>query len=1697
MQEECEKKSSTGIEPCMNRHKPASEKTQDISHLLASIFRDLYTTEVIGKDTVTSLTKSRRGGNSYHDKYVEELQQVHLEYSRRMRDADMLEKHIIQARLQASATEERAQAEILDEVGEAYHQLGLPPVKSTFIWCLDNELLKSNNLICPQDYRTEQVPLIKAPRGKSTPGFAQPTVSYSKRVCKEPQDDGYTVIALPELTAHSLLKGSEETLTLPSSQEASDTGSNASEKGSRVGKPSLLLKPSVQSQMEDRTALQKFRKCQNFLRNPHFQPPSDRCGGKSLIMSRKKVKSTAKGMKERKTYSWCSSPEAPVPVFVASPPVVLFTEYQAGQVYETTVELRNTTAASRHVRVIPPTTPHFSVGLGRFPGDGGVVAPGMSCQYTVRFAPDSLADYEDFLLVETQSPYPLIVPLEARRPPPILTLPAVLDFGCCLAGGVKFMEVLCRNDGQSPGTFCIMPKTQWPASSLRSAVKASFTEHPPFAVSPSLFALLPGQAVVMEVIFFPAAAEVCAQSFTVVCDNCHVKDFTIQGTGQLVMLELVAVEGGEDFPELGELHDLTADHFVRFDPVNLNSISQKKLIIKNNAHLELPFHWQIMKPNLQALLPGETADPSCIQHHIATDNGFSISPSSGLLGPAQEHVFLLTYQPQELKDYHSVCHLVIRDVPDMQKINEDSSASQQFDMLPKVGDAIVMEIEVKGSAEPYKILLEPYALLIPGETYIHTTIHKRFKMWNHSKSAICFEWERISDCHIIEVEPSSGEIEMNECFDMDLILTGGRPGHFTTTLQCLVKHHNSPVGLPIEATFKGPQLTLSMPSLDLGLLELGQEICSTVQISNSSPLEANWGLVELPIGPGVSLGQVKTEPSEGVLPPLASCNVDVYFRGVCCQSFESVLQLNVPNGTGCHLYVRAEVQSPQVCLLSCELLLTDLYVGVAQSGKATLFNQTLLPAHFKWSKLEGPQAHLCSASFTPSSGTVEPNTQMEISVSFTTHTDEELAEVVAVCEVEGMEEPLVLGFFGKAKCLSVSYCLPNTDCASSDVFDQRPVILDFTGDDAVLMGKSATRQLMVTNHTAIAAPFTIEAEVFTGCKSVKKSQCRGAVKMPLHAVQAKKIEEKEYEEFVAGLLAHGKGAAFFVEPESGTLGPFESATINITAFSNMWGEYEDHLICKVGELDPTLVPMKLSVEGCPIHFQMIGPQPDNQNQGPIIRFGTHVSGGDTVSRSLRLNNSSPYNIRMDWLTYNKETGDRKLIDLIVAYGEPFPLKDADGNEVVGGLDSSVVFPPPWCQSHSPSTDRASSSLRTKSGSSEFVEETCDEEEREALARKLFSVFIQPHEGNAADYPYCITPQQIVVPAGGSSTIHVSFTPLTLSDQTSDHTCVGYALGYMSLDSKGLQDKVTRAQGYELKPLRLDLQAFVKSAILMVQMEDDEDTLEFSAAASDLLSGDTLIQEYLVVRTLQLSNSTDMPLGFRLSVPQPFSVLRPGCQHHRTASSHTPSLIHGQPVSTESRPARLLQPKHSMQVKVAFHLTASLLTCPSQPCEEVPPSVMELRSERGEKRLRFEQSLTIQYSNNTVQTIPLCAHLSLPTLHLSCDSIDFGTCFVGQTRVKEVHIYNHGGSSSYWTAFMEAEEQSEVFRVSPECGLLKPLEYPVSSCRQTLEISFMASDQSSFQGIVTVQGILGEPPLALQVQGRGSFDERYVSMTPDS
>ncbi|XP_061589179.1 deleted in lung and esophageal cancer protein 1-like [Cololabis saira] len=1481
------------------------------------------------------------------------------------------------------------------------------------------------------------------------------------------RDDGQAQGARPKETV-SAGKEPVHNLTHKSSSDDPKRKKAPQEKsGQNRSRPKWKDEPSAMDLAEGEEKLKRMKDRQNFLRNPRFLPLNTQKGGKSLIQDR------AAGDR--------------APLFKPNPPVVMFTEYNVGHSYKTTLELINVTSLSHHVRIVPPTTRYFSVGLGRFPSKGGIVAPGMSVKYTVSFTPDSLGDYKDFIQVVMQAGSKLVVPIEARRPPPKLTLSRVLDCGFCLVGGEKRVEFPCRNVGLSTGSFDIIPKSQWPVSDLRSVVGTNFTEQPPFKVTPSMFVLQPGEATVVQVVFSPTIARKSHQVFTVVCDNCQVQDVSIKGESQVIALELVSVSGERGPPVLGEMRDNAAEHLVRFSPCNPHSVQHKSLVIRNNINLEMPFKWGIMKPDLDHLLPEETPKSAHVQSHPDTDDVFHISPLTGVLAPCQEQEFRISFCPKELKDYHSVCHLVVRDVPQLPPEPSEHSVSQPG---PKVSDVTVMKGKVQGRTEPYQILLDPDAVVIPGDIFIHTTTCRLFKMWNYSKTFILFQWETFNRSgHVIEVKPSAGRIEEDSCFDFKLVVTGGKPEKIVTSLICNIQHHHKPITLPVEVSFKGPTVTVSVPSIDFGLLRLGEATHATFLLTNPTPLRAKWKLEQsLNSFQDHQDTQMTVKPSSGTLPRLASCSVEVFFRPRSCQQFETELELTVENGEGGHLRVRADVQSPQACLLNCRLVLSELYLGVPTTASVTLLNQTLLPSHFSWvGQLQGKQASLCTATFHPSSGILGPNESVDILVNFTSRTDLELTEVTALCEVEGMNSPLVLAIVASpSKKLSVTYSVPRV-CPPLDDACPPPLVLHF-GEDVILK-KAVTKQLLITNQTAIPATFTIQAEYFTchASKTDSKPQKRFSV-----SFRAKQEEAKAHEEFVSGLLAYGKGAAFHVNPDSGPLGPFQTQTVHVTAYTDMWGEYRDQLECKVGTLEPVLIPVQMTVKGCPLYFQITGPREDDQHQGPTIYFGTHISGGDTVSRALYIKNPTMFDIRVDWETYNIDQNDRKLVDVVVKCGDPFPLKDADGNEIqrrpLGLFDGDILSAGE--EVNTPDSKGASASLQTVSDVEEenVISESDLAEEKtclhpSAVKKNFVSVHIRPHVGNLSDEPYCITPRQTVIPRKSTATFHASFTPVTLSGTACESTCVGLALGFMSLDSQArayVPGKVRRVQGLDLEPIRLDLQAAVSPAVLLVQMEEDDGVLQFTASAGDLLKGESdkevSVCEFDVKQRCQLKNPLKMPLRFRLETKPPFSVFKSQPRAQTSISSST---------ATDDSYPLLLQPEEWIEVKVAFHCSLPLLDTVDQQGEELLPTAMLIHSKSGQKKLRFEQNLQITFSNNTQQTVPLRAHLYLPTLSLSCNSLSFGVCYVGQTQTKDVNL-NIAGGHIYWKSLIESGEgESDVFRVTPDFGLLKSNKPYATVCSQSLQLSFTPSEDREFKAVMVITSPLVKTPITLQLQGTGS------------
>ncbi|XP_006869246.1 PREDICTED: deleted in lung and esophageal cancer protein 1 [Chrysochloris asiatica] len=1676
-------------EPQLLRLRPTSLRTQDISYLLTSVFRNVYSANVIDEDVCTSLIKARGSEDARHEQFVDSLQQIRELYKQRLKEVEMLERHIIQARARAMAEEEQTmrQAEV-QSFGDL-NVIKLPPVKSVFRWFVDSELLRKHHLICPEDYYSDTVPFCSAPKGNFLPRCQKMTFSCEKRAIRKKEvAKKLDVLCRKKFADTEQSDLSLDNLTSDSSHAEHRTKQTA-KKASPPRNKNWMNHLRVPQRELERRLLARMESQNRFLKNPRFFPPDTPYGGRSLLFPLKKPEQKGKFQSIMSEQS-C----ADTPVFLAKPSIGFFTDYEVGPVYEMAIAVQNTTATSRYLRVLPPSTPYFALGLGMFPGKGGMVAPGMTCQYIVQFFPDCLGDFDDFILVETQSAHTLLIPLQARRPPPVLTLPPVLDCGYCLIGGIKITRFICRNVGFSVGKFCIMPKKSWPPPSFRAVTTSGFVEQPPFGVLPSVFELAPGQAILMEVLFLPKSIEKAEQTFVIVCDNCQIKELVTVGIGQLVALELIYVSGEKSQPEPGELTDLTAQYFIRFEPENLQSTAKKQLIIRNTTHVELTFYWQIMKPNLQPLILGEAYSMDSIKYHPDTETAFSIMPAKGILNPHTDHEFFLSFSPHERRGFHSVLQMVLEQVPEP----TCSDTQNLEDTSYTLGNVIVLEVEVKGSVEPFKVLLEPYALIIPGENYIGVNVKKGFKMWNHSKSPIKYMWEKISDCHIIEVEPCTGAIEPNEVGDFELNFTGGVPGTTSQDLVCKIRDSPSPVVLHIEAAFKGPVLVINVSALQFGLLRLGQKVTYPIQIQNVSQLPAMWHMKESTVyleERHESESVFHIEPSSGQLHPLGDCKVNVTFEALLCQSLQTVLELEVENGTWSYLPVYAEVQRPHVYLQSSHMEFSDLYLDVPTMAATTLINGTLLPTQFQWGKLLGHQAALCTVTVSPRCGMLGPSEERRLTLQLTAHTQEELTDLALPCHVSGMEKPLVLGISGKPQGLQVSITITvegsERSFFSTEQWSGHPEDLRLDLGSAVPLRTCVNCQLILTNHSPIQTPFTLNFEYF-GSPQKNLSKKTSLLDLAPALLKTARIQEhlakREKLDFMKSMLSHGKGAAFSPHVSRGMLGAYQQLSIGITGCANMWGEYWDNLICMVGNLPPAVIPVHMAVVGCPISSQRTTYYTvDQPLKEPTIRFGTSLSGGDTVTRVLRLNNSSPCDIRLDWETYSPEDREEQLVELLVFYGPPFPLRDQAGNELMcpeSPEASNFGSPCPSDESECSSHETVHSAESSPHDSTK--------------ATQIISVILQEHEGVPCTSLYSVRPRQVVVPAGSSSTISISFTPMVLSpDILNKVECTGYALGFMSLDSevdREIPGRRRRLQDFAVGPLRLDLHGYVRPAQLSVEL-DYGDGMEFQHQASELIPEEPcsgVLSELVNTHHLKLTNTTEIPHSFRLLVSKPFSISQDGTSLRTSGPNQQQACEE----TAEEDKLLVLQPQENMLVNVSFLLSLELLSYQKLPDDQLLPGMKIQQSARGEREMVFTQNLLLEYTNQTTQEVPLRAVVAVPELQLSTSWLDFGTCFVSQTQTREVYLMNLSRCRSYWAVLMSQQDTTKgtvAFRVSPRSGLLeaRPVNAPPPSI--TLQVTFTARSSELYESTLVVEGVLGEKACTLQLRGQGSYDEKY--MTP--
>ncbi|XP_028403887.1 deleted in lung and esophageal cancer protein 1-like isoform X2 [Dendronephthya gigantea] len=1595
-------------EPPMFLQRPSLGRSQDVSHILARVFRDL-TRESVGEQTVKNLTISRSGEERYHEEYVERLAKIQSERQRQLDELAMLETHIMQARAAATASEEQELQRASEECSN-YESLGLPPVKSHLRYMMDVALLKKFNLITPDDYISAEYQRTQPPHGCPLPSYARPTTSSLLHTNKEHVTDNY-------------IEESAEAMTYPFTAESPiSTEDKPSIKVSRSAKSRVTsswrdsIKPDQRHQ--ERTDLQKLNAKVEYLRNPRNIPPNSY---PTLIKTEPKKSSN----KERLTARVMSVKSSDV--LIPSPSPVIFTEYEVGKVYEIKLELKNVSSSSRQIRVLPPATKFFSIGLGQYPAEHGIIAPGMSCQFAVKFAPDSLTDYVDKVQIRTQLDDSLDIAVLGKRKPPQLTIPTILDCGYCLVGGNKTVVFKCLNVG-GPGRFCILHESEWPTTSWKwSLANPGYLALEPFCVQPAMFQLLEGEEILLKLTFQPVSAKYYKHEIYMVCDNCQVKRFTIQGVGQTARVQFMSIDGGISQAVIGESCDLSANHLVRFSDQNPCTTVRKKMVLKNMSNVPLPFYWKIMKPRMRSCKNDKNRQFAPEKHSV-----FSIKPSSGVFQPDVGFQFEVTSSPTEIGDFHSVAHLVLEKIP----VSSSAESVQQDE------DVTSMKVEFKLFSKPFQVMVDPPILIIPGKRLAGKTYKFDVKIKNNSVSKTSYEWQTSP---VIDIQPKSGDLDIDQEETLELSICATKAGSFSSTVKCDVNYSSDPVYVHVKANFEGPLVRVDNADIDFGLVRFSRSALRTVAITNLSEVAAVWSLkeaspynlIDIDKGYKEMPSEFQFSPHHGVLGPFQRVDVEVVFKPLTCRRVRSVFQCDVVGSEISYIRATAEVQKPEICLLSSNVAFEEIYVDVPIVKEIVLENKTLMFTKVSWKNCLGNDSQFCSVEFQPSSWDLGPREQKTFTVLFTGSKEGLLNDVVAVCEAEGMEKLLYLSFTGTIRGLQVTF---GTDTPQKE--DQKNNLKSEDENQLVLnygktnLGDTPKALLILTNKTAIATKFDVSVEHFSAARTPTpptgsaKRNIRGhsiLAKTPNIADPLSKTPSKSQADFVRSLLRDGRGAAFVCRPSCGELLPYQECAIEVTAYTDMWGEYSDNLICKVHGLEDKRVPIVLTVEGCPLNFQM------SKEISPIVRFGSHVSGAPVVERVLRVNNTSPCDIRLDWEVYNIDEEDDQLIDLIIDIGEPHP-KIVDGKDVVPAKHGSDV--------------------------------------------PLVTVDVRQHVGRQENVPFKIKQPQQIVPARKHSDLKVVFTPC--SNMTSDVVCNSFTLGFISLDSIEELEScfVKRCTGRYKEPFRLNMTASIKPAILSVAADDGT---HFETSASDLLktSNGSIFETMKEVHKTSyytLTNTSDALVSFRMLVEKPFNILD---------ISAPPSAYTKDNTKITSSKIISLKPRRNVQISIGFCLSHDMLFEETQISD-----IVESKQNGLLPVLEVQKNLQIMFSNKTTQTLPLTAVVSLPHLLLSKEKIDFGVGLVGHTKVMTVKLTNFGKSASSW--FVEKDsrypaESREVFGVEPTCGFLEGHISNVSNNDVLLKLTFVPRSCIDYECVIVFKGLLNEPDLHLLVTARGSYD----------
>jgi len=759
----------------------------------------------------------------------------------------------------------------------------------------------------------------------------------------------------------------------------------------------------------------------------------------------------------------------PTDVFVVEPDIVEFHQFELGETYEMRLTIRNKSALSRRLRILPPPSRHFSITELKYPSDHGLLAPGNAAYATVRFKPDSLADYEDFVTVITETSK-FRVECSARRHPPCLTLDQSLDVGYVLVGNDVETRMPFKNVG-GEGRFRLVDEADWPEHTtpltlpnedamlsrgeLKDPEPVPCIGVAPFRIGPGYMELAPLDVEQLRIGFAPPGPGSFMQQFRMVCDNSQVQTFTVTGRGTVLDVGLTEIDARATIP--GEL----TQGPVYFGKVVPGSVNTRTFTVKNATMVPVPFVWE----------------------HPREGGIFAVDPPLGVFEPDSVNAFTVTFSPNDLTPYEADVRLVV---------DTSVPARVPHPEHPFAKPVLIEDFSVFGvGAERHCTIdtnLVNYAgSLLPGRHY-----DREVTVVNHSDAAAPFRWVGHDPDAGLLVYPHEGILEPNGgCVTCVVELTPRQVQRFDAQMSCVVEHGPT-LPLRITAEVEGPEVAIAQSQVDFGLLQQHVAGDTYLLIRNQSAIAATWALEERRPqsvdGAPAPRSEIVFSVAEGELPPYAEVEVECTLVPSAPGPYRSNIVCVAGGGRVSVVAARADVLQPLCALSTAEVDLGTCYVNVPVEREIVVQNMTMLPAVFRWSPEPEGESEECADSMDFDvdwrEDEIPPGGSKAVRFIFTPLRPCARYEALVAMDVDGAAKPLGFALTADVRGLSVEYEVLRglngepvagdaSHVADSSVLDDH-VRVDF--GDSCEVREHAAMEVLIKNTTAIETSVRIDVE---------------------------------------------------------------------------------------------------------------------------------------------------------------------------------------------------------------------------------------------------------------------------------------------------------------------------------------------------------------------------------------------------------------------------------------------------------------------------------------------------------------------------------------------------------------------------------------------------------------------------------------------